>query len=350
MVRSAAAFAVAFFAVSLPGAVFAAPLRAGDHIAVTVFNHPELTLGSATIDGEGKLAMPLVGNVAISGYEPDVAAARIGDSLKSYLRTPVVSLSVLQQNQTIAITGGLTSTIAYAPGETLSSIVSPLTGNTSLDLHHVSIERDNASLGTFDALDLLRHAQAGPLMQPNDQVMVALNPVGVNVLGVVPKTGMTYLETGSTIADAVNAAGGAPSNAATGAIDLLRNGVHQHLALSTDAMTTVAKDGDVVTVPQAVHVAVAGLVGRPGETALTFGNTLIAAIYQAGGPVRYSDVSHTQVMHDGVVKVYDITKVPQGDVSQNPHLSEGDIVTVPTGGHLNLSDIFGAAGIIHWFF
>ncbi len=350
MVRRAAAIAAAFFAVSLPGAVFAAPLRAGDHIAVTVFNHPELTLGSATIDGDGKLAMPLVGNVAVSGYEPDAAAARISDSLKSYLRAPVVSLSVLQQNQTISITGGLSSTLSYAPGETLSNIVSPLSGNTNLDLHRVTIERDNALLGTFDALDLLRHAQAGPLMQPNDQVMVALKPVGVNVIGIVPKSGMTYLDSGSTIADAVNAAGGAPSDAATGSIDLLRDGVHKHLALASDAATTAARDGDVVTVPKAVHVAVAGLVGHPGETALTFGNTLVAAIYQAGGPERYSDLSHTQVMHDGVVSVYDITKVPKGDLSQNPHLSDGDIVTVPQGAHMNIGDIFGAAGIIHWFF
>ena len=261
MVRRAAAIAAAFIAVSLPGAVFAAPLRAGDHIAVTVFNHPELTLGSATIDGDGKLAMPLVGNVAVSGYEPDAAAARISDSLKSYLRAPVVSLSVLQQNQTISITGGLSSTLNYAPGETLSSIVSPLTGNSNLDLHRVTIERDNAALGTFDALDLLHHAQAGPLMQPNDQVMIALKPVGVNVLGVVSKPGMTYLESGSTIAGAVNAAGGAENDAATGAIDLLRDGVHQHLSLASDAATMPAHDGDVVTVPQAVHVAVAGSLG-----------------------------------------------------------------------------------------
>ncbi len=350
MVRRAAAIAAAFIAVSLPGMAFAAPLRAGDHIAVTVFNHPELTLGSATIDGDGKLAMPLVGNVAISGFEPDAAATRIGDSLKSYLRAPVVSLSVLQQNQTISITGGMTSTIAYAPGETLSSIVSPLTANTNIDLHRVTIQRDNALLGTFDALDLLRHAQAGPLMQPNDQVMVALKPVGVNVLGLVPKSGMTYLDNGSTIADSVNAAGGAGSDAATGAIDLLRDGTHQHLSLASDAATMAAHDGDVVTVPQAVHVAVAGMVGHPGETALTFGNTLIAAIYQAGGPERYSDLSHTQVMHDGVVHTYDITKVPSGDASQNPHLSQGDIVTVPQGAHLNIGDIFGAAGIVHWFF
>lgn len=350
MVRRAAAIAAAFIAVTLPGLVAAAPLRAGDHIAVTVFNHPELTLPSATIDGDGKLAMPLVGNVAISGYEPDVAAARIGDSLKTYLRAPVVSISVLQQNQTISIIGGLTSSIAYAPGETLSSVVSPLTSNTNLDLHRVSIQRDNATLGTFDALDLLHHAEAGPLLQPNDQVMIALKPIGVNVLGLVPKTGMTYLETGSTIADAVNAAGGATSDAATGAIDLLRDGVHQHLSLASDAVTMPAHDGDIVTVPEAVHVAVAGMVGHPGETALTFGNTLIAAIYQAGGPERYSDLSHTQVMHDGVVSVYDITKVPKGDISQNPHLSEGDIVTVPQGAHIDIGNIFGAAGIIHWFF
>ena len=330
--------------------VSAAPLRAGDHVEVTVFNHPELTLGQATIDGDGKLAMPLAGNVAVAGFEPDAAASRIGDSLKPYLRQPVVSLSVLQQNAMISLVGGPTSTLAYVPGQTLSSVVATMTALPSLDLHHVTIQRNGTTFGSYDALNLLRHADAGPALAPGDQLVFAQKPLAVNVLGVVHTPGMTYLDNGATILDAVNAAGGTSMDAATGAVDLLRDGKHQHIALSSDAADQPARDGDQVTVPQAVHVAVSGMVGHPGDTVLTGGTTLVAAIYQAGGPMKYGDISHTEVTHEGVRHVYDITRVPNGDVSQNPHLSEGDIINVPQGGHLNLSDIFGAAGIIHWFF
>jgi protein involved in polysaccharide export with SLBB domain len=319
-------------------------------VAVTVFNHPELTFATVTIDGDGKLAMPLAGNVVVAGLEPDAAAAHIGDALKSYLRAPVVSIAVVQQNATISIVGGPTSSLPFVPGQTLSSIVATLAATPGLDLHHVVVQRDGAKLGSYDGLDLLRHAEAGPALAPGDQVIVAQKPVAVNVVGVVHTAGIVYLDRGASIADAVSAAGGAMPDGATGAVDVLRGGVHQHVALSSEAGAQPVQDGDQITVPQAVHVAVGGQVGHPGETVLTNGTTLIAAIYEAGGPLRYSDLNHTEVLHDGVRHVYDVSKVPQGDSSQNPHLSEGDIVNVPTGGHLNLGDIFGGAGIIHWFF
>lgn len=327
-----------------------APLRAGDHIAVTVFNHPELTIPQVTIDGDGKLAMPLAGNVAVAGLEPDAAATAIGNSLKTYLRDPVVSVAVVQQNAMISIVGGPASTLQYTPGQTLAGVIATLTSAPSVDLHRITVMRDGAKLGSYNGYDLLRNADAGVALQPGDQIIVAQKPLMADVVGVVRTTGPVYLDDGATIADAISAAGGASDGAATGAVDVLRNGAHLHVALSSPEAAQPVHDGDVITVPQAVHVAVGGQVGKPGETVLTSGNTLIAAVYTAGGPLKYGDVSHTEVIHDGVRHVYDITRVPQGDLSQNPHLSDGDIVNVPQGGHLNLSDIFGGAGIIHWFF
>ncbi len=341
--------AVAFVIAGVPLAIAAAPLHAGDHVSVSVFNHPELTLAQATIDGDGQLALPLVGNVEIAGYEPDIAAAHISMSLKPYLRKPVVTLSVLQQNSTISIVGGPQSTIAYVPGQTLSSVVATLTATPGLNLHQVRIIRANAPDAEYDAADLLKRAQPGPALQPGDQIILAQNPVAVDVTGVVKTPGMAYLQSGATINDAVNAAGGATDGAATGSVDVLRAGQHLRVALSSDAAQQPAIDGDVITVPQAVHVAVGGQVAHPGDVALTNGTTLIAAIYNAGGPLKYSDLSHTEVEHDGVRTVYDITRVPHGDVSQNPHLVEGDLVNVPEGKHVDVSQVFGAIGVIHWF-
>ena len=99
-----------------------------------------------------------------------------------------------------------------------------------------------------------------------------------------------------------------------------RDGKHQHLALSSDAALEPLQDGDVITVPQAMYVAVTGQVGKPGDTALTGGNTLIAAVYVAGGPLENGDVSHTELTHDGVRHVYDITKVPSGEPREPPPL------------------------------
>ncbi len=333
----------------IPALVVAAPLRVGDHVSVTVFNHPELSLASTTIDGDGDLTMPLAGNVPVAGLEPTVAATHIGAALTTYLRVPVVSLSMLQQNATISIVGGPTSSLPYVPGQTLSSLASTLAATPGLDLRHVSIARDGARIGTYDALDLLQRAEPGPALQPGDRVTFAQKPIAVTVAGIVKSPGPAYLDRGASVADAVYAAGGAGTDAAIGLIDLLRDGQHRTLALATDAATVPAQSGDVITVPQALHIAVTGRVAHPGDTPLIDGTTLFAAIYQAGGPVQYGDVSHTLVVHDGVKHVYDITRVPTGDRSQNPPLASGDVVFVPTGGHVAIGDIFTGANIVRFF-
>src|ERR1700761_1561795 len=128
------AAAAAFFSfLALPIALSASPLRAGDHVQVSVFNHPELSLSQGTVDADGKLAIPLVGNVAVAGVEPDAAAARIGDSLHAYLRRPSVTLSILQQNGSISLIGTPISTVSYVPGQTLSSIVASMQTTPGVD-------------------------------------------------------------------------------------------------------------------------------------------------------------------------------------------------------------------------
>jgi protein involved in polysaccharide export with SLBB domain len=348
MIRRAAALLAALLVGGIPGLAAASPLRSGDRIAVTIFNHPDLTIPQGTIDADGKIALPLVGNLTIAGLEPDAAAARITGALKSYLRQPSVTVSVLQQNAAIAIVGGPVSSLAYSPGMTLAGVALSESAAPGLDLHHVRIDRDGSTLGTFDAQGLAHGGQSGPSLEPGDTIVFALKPVGVVVNGDVKTTGVQYVDTNQTIADAVNQAG-LGDNAAVGSIDLLRGGQHTRIALSSPAALQVADDGDVVTVPQAVIVSVGGTVAKPGLTPLVNGTTLVAAIYQAGGPIQYGDISHTHVLHDGTEHVYDVAKAFQGDTSQNPHLSEGDVIEVPQSRHVNIGEVFGGVGVLHLF-
>jgi protein involved in polysaccharide export with SLBB domain len=350
MVSRVVAVCTAIVVAIIPAMAAASPLRSGDRVMVTVFNHPELAIASATIDGDGDLAMPVAGNVVVAGLEPTVAAAHITAALRPYLRFPTVSLAVLEQNTTISLVGGPNSSMPYVPGQTLSSVISSLALTPGLDFHHVTIARDGALLGSYDALNLLQTAQPGPLLQPGDRVSIAQKPVAVTVIGIVKTPGATYLDSGASIADAVYAAGGVGNDAAIGGLELLRDGHREHLALASTAAHELARSGDVITVPQALHVAVSGRVAHPGDTPLINGTTLFAAIYQAGGPIQYGDVSHTLVVHDGEKHVYDITKVPAGDTSQNPQLAEGDVIFVPTGNHIDFGDLFSGANLARLFF
>jgi hypothetical protein len=55
------------------------------------------------------------------------------------------------------------------------------------------------------------------------------------------------------------------------------------------------------------------------------------------------------VLHDGTEHVYDVARAFQGDASQNPHLSDGDVIEVPQSRHVNLGELFGGIGVVHLF-
>lgn len=343
------ACAVLALAALAPQPGFAAPLRAGDRVAIAIFNQPGLSVPQGSVDADGKIAVPLAGNVAVAGLEPAAAASRIAGALRPYLRRPAVTVALLQQNATITLVGGPGGVFPYAPGQTLTSALGPLAALPGLDLHRVGLERDGKPLGAYDGVALLRGGAPGPALQPGDRILVGEKPVAVAVRGVVKTPGTVHLDAGQTLADAIAAAGGAGDDAATGALDLAREGQHARIALSSEALAQPARDGDVLTVPQAVHVSVAGSVAHPGDTALTAGTTLVAALYQAGGPVKYADISHVDVLRDGTRRTYDVTKLRGGDMSQNPHLAPGDLVYVPEGRHVDFRDIFAGLSALRFF-
>jgi len=71
-------------------------LGPGDRLRVTVFRHPDLS-GEFAIDGEGVLALPLIGGLSAGGMNPrqleDQVETRFRD--ESYLVNPAVSIEVL---------------------------------------------------------------------------------------------------------------------------------------------------------------------------------------------------------------------------------------------------------------
>jgi protein involved in polysaccharide export with SLBB domain len=69
-------------------------LGSGDRIIVTVFGHEDLS-GEFELDGEGRIALPLIGDVVIGQKSLRQAEAIITDRLKpDYLINPRVSIQV----------------------------------------------------------------------------------------------------------------------------------------------------------------------------------------------------------------------------------------------------------------
>lgn len=90
---AAIGFSVAVFAQE--NAVEQYQLGAGDQIKVTVYGEDDLS-GEFEIDGQGKIALPLIGTVVVGGKRLDDAEGVIREMLADgYLVTPRVNLEVM---------------------------------------------------------------------------------------------------------------------------------------------------------------------------------------------------------------------------------------------------------------
>jgi len=346
---------------ALPLAAGAA-VHAGDQLTVTVYDHPELS-GPVTVDTTEHISLPLAGTVSVAGLEPKQIAARLQASLATYILKPGVSVELKTQQLVLFVSGGPGGTLTYQPGENLLGALGDLApkvqdipqgdgslkgGDLSdiersrLDLRRVGVVRDGAPLGTFDAVALAAAGQGGPLLQPGDTLSLLDKPNQIRVDGDVRRPGFAYLSDDEPLRDALDQAGGTTLTAATANIQLRRDGATQLLALGDTTFNQPGKSGDTITVPSAPRVNVVGLVATPGAVALKTDTSLLSALYQAGGPTKWADLSKVQVMEHGASTPYDVTRLIHGDTTQNPPLKDGDVVFVPEGHKVDVSGFFQA--------
>jgi len=81
--------------VSVPAESYQYALGAGDKVRIIVFGEPDLS-GEFTVSGEGKVALPLIGEIVASGKTASALQSGISDALKQgYLNNPRVAVEVL---------------------------------------------------------------------------------------------------------------------------------------------------------------------------------------------------------------------------------------------------------------
>lgn len=68
-----------------------------DLLAINVWHEPELSQ-SVPVRPDGKISLPLVGDLAVSGLTPRILQARLAQELESYIRKPQVTVIVREVN------------------------------------------------------------------------------------------------------------------------------------------------------------------------------------------------------------------------------------------------------------
>ena len=245
----------------------------GDQIKVDIFNVTELSR-EYRVDGAGKINMPLVGELSISGFDLAAAEQIIADAYaESYLRNPQVAVTVTQfKSKQFTAIGALASPRVY------------------------NIERRVTLLEAIAMTGGLAGG-AGSYVYLTDRVRDA-------------ETG--ELGTRSLIVNFE---------------ELMRNPDTHNVALGDEAL---------INVPKAGSVFVEGAVERPGVYNREGNTTVLKAITMAGGLKFEANRSRLRVLRrDEATDEWVHTEVRFSDIRESPDddipLSDGDIVMVEYG-------------------
>jgi polysaccharide biosynthesis/export protein len=324
-----------------------AAIHAGDKLNVYVYNHPEIST-QVTVDSLGRISLPLVGLINVAGYSVKDAEVLLAGSLRRYIRYPAVDVQLLAEGRSVFVSGGPGGIVAIDPGETLSAALASVPHVDAMDIEHsrvdltkVSVERDGRVIGTYDTRALLATGASGPVLSPGDTIVFVNKPVSVQVQGDVKNPGTAFLSTDEPLSDAIAQSGGLLPDAADAQFQLVRSGERSTVALGDPVLSAPAREADVLIVPTAPRIQVAGMVAKPGEVELRTDFTLLSALYEAGGPIKHADIRKVEVVRNGHGVTYDVTALSHGDFSQNPTLHGGDLVFVPESRQLDFGGLVG---------
>ncbi len=100
-----------------------------DSVRINVWKNPELSV-TVPVRPDGKITMPLIGDVRASGLKPETVARDIRKKLSKYIRDPNVTLTVVglkshEYLTRLRVTGAVNSalSIIYRPGITVLDAV-----------------------------------------------------------------------------------------------------------------------------------------------------------------------------------------------------------------------------------
>lgn len=251
-------------------------IGAEDVLAVSVYLHPELER-SATVDANGSVTFPPVGEVKAAGLTPRQLGDRIGDKLTTYLRqTTQVTVTVTGfLSRSVYVTGAVAKPgrFGFERMPTLPDAIAQAGGAAvGSDLSRVQVIRNDGTTRKTIYADVARVLRDGvtsdlPELKPGDTIVVpqgmgaaayAGQGVGGSVIGEVARPGIYPVGNGQDLWTLLAGAGGVTSNSDLKKVRILSrqgdgyNAVQLNLKDILDhgsPTAVVVRDGDLVYIP-----------------------------------------------------------------------------------------------------
>lgn len=242
-------------------------LNSGDVVDIMVLGESTLSRTEA-IRPDGKITLPLIGDVMAVGLSPSQLSDRISTALRLYLRAPQVAVSVreFQRAFVYLVGGGITRTgsVEIQRGWTVLEVLAAVGGVVPrAAMTRATLTRRGT--GQTLPLDLDRLLVKGDRsanipVEPGDIITVPVQQNRVLILGAVRTPGAHDLEEGARLLDGIAAAGGPLERSGTNNVGLIRNGADGKPAVTKVDLNKIMKgdlaqnmslrQGDVVFIPQ----------------------------------------------------------------------------------------------------
>lgn len=137
-------------AVVLTGNVY--KIGEGDALNVSVWRNPDLSV-TVPVRPDGKISVPLIGDIKAAGLAPEELAASISTALANYVKNPQVTVVVTNASsseflQRVRVTGAVNAptSIAYSKGMTVMDLVLVTGGVTEFaDANNTQLYRNTKS-------------------------------------------------------------------------------------------------------------------------------------------------------------------------------------------------------------
>jgi polysaccharide export outer membrane protein len=240
-----------------------------DVIEVRVFELDQLNR-TLRVSGNGKIELPLVGSIEVSGLTPNKVAAQIADRLRDrYVQNPQVSIFITEfKSQKISLLGAVAAPASYPlSGQRRllqllaeAGSLGPEAGNTLYVFRQTEDGRSARLTVPLNELLLQGDPRWNVLLRPGDVISVPPEQaIAVTVLGAVNSPGVHKLPVGdgATLLKAVALAGGLNERASKKGIQIKRSEndgsetvikVNLGDILSGKKPDVVLREGDVVVV------------------------------------------------------------------------------------------------------
>jgi len=373
-------FAMFFFLISAEAAVADdLELRAGDILTINLPGEPSFDQ-PFQIDRQGRLTLPEVGTLVVSGQTVNEAGNAVRGALGVVFRD-IDRLRIALKDRRLSV-----SVLGYVknpgpidlPGNAKVQMALTAAGGLAegAQLDQLQIRRGGRVL----KFDYKRYLDTGddsiiPLLEPLDTIFVPASPLigniqvdfdaktltaagdaandgsSVKVFGEVHRPGLFGFKAGSSVVDMLMRAGGVTRYAGVEQIRIVSSGqprpfnLREYLDTGNQNLMPALNAGDTIFVPQrseqvktgARTVYVMGNVFKPGAFETKDDASLMDILANAGGPTRFADTRQIQVLkQDGNVINFDL----QGFMNANgaipmPAINPGDAILVPEKTDMN---------------